>query len=94
MRISDFAFDRAMKRAIVLRRLGVPYDAAGLIGLFFEYRIDQHERLGGEDIIIYPESGLDYDRWADLYRRTAKYLSEEHRARIRAVLDRLDLVVG
>lgn len=92
MWIKGEAFDRAMKRAIVLRRMGVPFEDAGRIGLFLENRAIQHRKIGAD--LIYSEAALDNERWADLYRRTALHVRGKHLARLRAILDRLDLVVA
>lgn len=92
MRFSRESYERHLARAAVLRRMGVPFDEAGEISMHLEERCKMHHLIGAD--MIYPEFGMDYDRWADLYRRTALYVGGKHLARLRLILERIDLVVA
>lgn len=92
MPLSAERFDRAMKRARVLRTLGETYEDAGAIALLLEERCKMHDYLGGVTM-IYGELGMDLERWADLFRRVERYIGGKHLTRMREVLDRLDLCV-
>lgn len=82
------------ERAWTLQQLGVRgFRRAYLISTLLEHRVMEHEKLGAP-VVIYSDLWLDAEKWSSLYRRVEEHVGGDHVARMRAVLDRLDLVVA
>ena len=75
-----------------LRKLGCSRGEAHGIAQLLEYRCICHEYLGGVTE-IYSDMALDAKRWSHLYWRACEIPGHEHRVKMRAELDRLDLSV-